>query len=111
MTRHDVTAALVDFDEVAKLQGLAPFATYHKALALASVGDFESAEALFAQAGPGGMQMTRRGVMARPSRALHRSARAPPESRGRPVAVADRGGVARRRSGRQSRRLAADQRR
>ena len=61
----DMTAALLRFDEVAQKQGLGPFATYHKALALASVGDFESAEALYSQAAAGGMQMTRRGVMAR----------------------------------------------
>nr|WP_249200691.1 tetratricopeptide repeat protein [Thetidibacter halocola] len=61
----DMSAALVAFDEAAQLQGLGPFATYHKALALASVGDFESAEALFAGSEIGGMAMTRRGVMAR----------------------------------------------
>ncbi|MFZ7093343.1 tetratricopeptide repeat protein [Primorskyibacter sp. 2E233] len=61
----DMSAALVAFDDVAKVQGLGPFAVYHKALALASVGDFESAEALFAKDSPGGMGMTRRGVMAR----------------------------------------------
>ncbi|MDJ0821181.1 MAG: tetratricopeptide repeat protein [Paracoccaceae bacterium] len=61
----DMSAALVAFDEVAKVQGLAPFATYHKAMALASVGDFESAEGLFASDATGGMEMTRRGVMAR----------------------------------------------
>ncbi|MFW2544167.1 tetratricopeptide repeat protein [Primorskyibacter sp. 2E107] len=61
----DMSAALVDFDEVGKMQGLGPFSVYHKALALASVGDFESAETLFANESPGGMGMTRRGVMAR----------------------------------------------
>ncbi|MDU8913811.1 tetratricopeptide repeat protein [Aestuariicoccus sp. MJ-SS9] len=61
----DMSAALVGFDEVAAEPGLAAFASYHKALALASVGDFESAEAIFAADGAGGMQMTRRAVMAR----------------------------------------------
>ncbi|WP_425100940.1 tetratricopeptide repeat protein [Tropicibacter sp. S64] len=61
----DMSAALVAFDEVGKVQGLGPFASYHKALALASVGDFESAEAIFADENPGGMGMTRRGVMSR----------------------------------------------
>ncbi|WGW04838.1 tetratricopeptide repeat protein [Tropicibacter oceani] len=61
----DMTAALVAFDVVSGVQGLGPLAIYHKALALASVGDFESAEALFAADSPGGMGMTRRGVMAR----------------------------------------------
>ncbi len=59
----DMSAAIVAFDEVSKLQGLAPFATYHKAMALASVGDYESAAAIFEAGGSGGMQMTRRGVM------------------------------------------------
>ncbi|ANT60612.1 hypothetical protein AYJ57_09685 [Salipiger sp. CCB-MM3] len=63
--RGDVTAALSGFDEVAKERGLAGFAAYHKAMALASVGDFEGAEAIFAEPGSGGMQMTRRGLMAR----------------------------------------------
>jgi tetratricopeptide (TPR) repeat protein len=61
----DMTRALVDFDEVAKIQGLGPFSVYHKALALASVGDFESAVALLDGNGAGGMENTRRGVMAR----------------------------------------------
>ncbi|MBV2359036.1 tetratricopeptide repeat protein [Thalassococcus sp. CAU 1522] len=61
----DMGAAVVAFDEVGKLQGLGPFAAYHKAMALASVGDFESAEALFAADEAGGMSLTRRGVMAR----------------------------------------------
>jgi tetratricopeptide (TPR) repeat protein len=61
----DMSAALIGFDEVGKIQGLAPFATYHKALALASVGDFESAEALFATDGGTVMGGTRRAVMAR----------------------------------------------
>lgn len=61
----DMTTALVDFDEVAKVQGLGPFSVYHKALALASVGDFESANTLFDGSATGGMENTRRGVMAR----------------------------------------------
>lgn len=61
----DMSTALIAFDEVAKVQGLGPFATYHKALALASVGDFESAETLFASGKIGSMAMTRRAVMAR----------------------------------------------
>jgi tetratricopeptide (TPR) repeat protein len=60
----DMSAALVQFDEIAKQQGMGNFATYHKALALASVGDFESAAAILEGAGTGGMQLTRRGVMA-----------------------------------------------
>jgi tetratricopeptide (TPR) repeat protein len=61
----DMTSALVAFDEVAGIQGLAPFASYHKALALASVGDHESAATIFETDGAAGMASTRRGVMAR----------------------------------------------
>ncbi|MFW2587925.1 tetratricopeptide repeat protein [Sagittula sp. SSi028] len=61
----DMSAALLAFDEVAKMQGLAPFAAYHKALALASVGDFETASSIFEEDQAGGMSGTRRGVMAR----------------------------------------------
>ena len=60
----DMTAALVAFDDVAKERGLSGFATYHKALALASVGDYESADALFSSDGTGSLRATRRGVMA-----------------------------------------------
>ncbi|ETX30525.1 tetratricopeptide repeat protein [Roseivivax isoporae] len=61
----DMSDALVAFDEVGEMQGLAPFATYHKALALASVGDYEGAETIFASGALGSVQMTRRAVMAR----------------------------------------------
>ncbi|MCK0151635.1 tetratricopeptide repeat protein [Marivita sp. S6314] len=60
----DMTSALVQFDEIANQQGMRNFALYHKALALASVGDFESAGGILEDAGTGGMQLTRRGVMA-----------------------------------------------
>ncbi|MDP4990474.1 MAG: tetratricopeptide repeat protein [Marivita lacus] len=60
----DMSAALVQFDELATEQGLRNFALYHKALALASVGDFEGAAGILEDAGTGGMQLTRRGVMA-----------------------------------------------
>ena len=62
--RGDMTAALVQFDDLAGQEGLKGFASYHKALALASVGDFETAAEIFDAAGAGGMQLTRRGVMA-----------------------------------------------
>ena len=61
----DVTAALAAFDAVAQQDGLAGFGRYHKALALASVGDFEGAEAIFAQSDGGALQSTRRGIVAR----------------------------------------------
>ncbi len=60
----DMSAALLDFDAVKEVQGLAPFASYHKALALASIGDFESADAILGTDGAGGLGLTRRGVIA-----------------------------------------------
>lgn len=63
--RGDVGAAMNAFDEVARIDGLAGFASYHKALALASVGDWDGANSLFAGDTTGGMSNTRRGVMAR----------------------------------------------
>lgn len=60
----NMTLALDAFDEVSKEPGLAGFAAYHKALALASVGDFEGAEAIYSDASNGAIQSTRRGVMA-----------------------------------------------
>ncbi|MEP2531266.1 tetratricopeptide repeat protein [Shimia sp.] len=62
--RGDMSKALSAFDGVAKEPGLAGFANYHKALALASVGDFEGAEAIYANDDLHGVQMTRRGVLA-----------------------------------------------
>ena len=64
MGKGDMTAALNEFAEVAKERGLTGFANYHKALALASVGDFEGAEAIYAAQEAGPMQMTRRGAVA-----------------------------------------------
>ncbi len=52
--------ALAGFDTMAQNAGLAPFALYHKALALASVGDFEGADAIFS----GDLRMLRRGTIA-----------------------------------------------
>lgn len=63
--RGDMDAALLAFDAVAQERGLAGFAAYHKALALASVGDLEGAEAIFEGQDAGSMQMTRRAIMAR----------------------------------------------
>ena len=60
----DMSDALLAFDDVSKVQGLGPFATYHKALALASVGDYETAAQIFETDGAAGMSSTRRGVMA-----------------------------------------------
>lgn len=57
-------AALKQFDEIAKKRGLHDFAMYHKALALASVGDFEAADKIFSGAADGPLQRTRRGMIA-----------------------------------------------
>lgn len=57
--------ALAQFDEVAEENGLQAFALYHKALALASVGDFEGAEAIYADENTGVTSLTRRAVIAR----------------------------------------------
>ncbi|MEM7520886.1 MAG: tetratricopeptide repeat protein [Pseudomonadota bacterium] len=60
----DVTAAMAAFDTLAEEAGLQGFVRYHRALALASVGDYEGAEAIFATAAAGAAGQTRRGVMA-----------------------------------------------
>lgn len=65
MGAGQVSDALTLFDAVSEKRGLKGFALYHKALALASVGDFESAEAIFADHAGTDMQLTRRAVIAR----------------------------------------------
>jgi tetratricopeptide (TPR) repeat protein len=57
----DASAA---FDAVAEAEGQQSFGLYHKALALASVGDFEGADAIFSGETGGVLRMTRRGVLA-----------------------------------------------
>nr|WP_232897281.1 tetratricopeptide repeat protein [Pontibaca salina] len=65
MGAGSVAQALEQFDKVAEDNGLQGFAHYHKAMALASVGDYEGAEALFA-ADEGALGMvSRRAAMAR----------------------------------------------
>ncbi|KXF89448.1 tetratricopeptide repeat protein [Phaeobacter inhibens] len=60
-----VSDALAQFDQLGEKEGLGLFARYHRALALASVGDYEGAEALFA-ADEGQLTNTsRRAVIAR----------------------------------------------
>ena len=65
MGSGQVTEALTSFDALSAQQGLRGFALYHKALALGLVGDFESAEAIFANESEAALQLTRRGAMAR----------------------------------------------
>ena len=61
----DMTAALAQFDALSTEAGMQGFVMYHKALALASVGDYEGAEAIFAANQSGSAGQTRRGVIAR----------------------------------------------
>ncbi len=60
----DVTSALAAFDALSEEAGMQGFVMYHKALALASVGDYEGAEAIFGATAAGAAGQTRRGVMA-----------------------------------------------
>ncbi|MCX7645635.1 MAG: tetratricopeptide repeat protein [Rhodobacteraceae bacterium] len=60
----DAGEALAAFDALIAQPALAPFGAYHKALALAYVGDFEGAERLFSGEGGASFGMTRRGVTA-----------------------------------------------
>ena len=61
----DMGTASATFDRIAEERGLRGFALYHKAMALASVGQFEAAEAIFSDQESGPLQLTRRGAMAR----------------------------------------------
>lgn len=61
----DMTGAIAQFDELSDESGMQGFVQYHKALALASVGDYEGAEAIFASDVAGAASQTRRGVIAR----------------------------------------------
>ncbi|WP_240611661.1 tetratricopeptide repeat protein [Roseovarius nitratireducens] len=60
----DMSAALERIDALAEEQGLRNFALYHKALALAVVGDFEAADRVFSGESDGQVQRTRSGVVA-----------------------------------------------
>lgn len=55
-----MSEALEGFDKITATTGLEAFGRYHKALALASVGDFEGADELMS----GGLRVMRRGVIA-----------------------------------------------
>lgn len=65
MGAGSVAQALEQFEKVAEENGLRSFALYHKALALASVGDFEGAEAIFADEDSGLSAMSRGAATAR----------------------------------------------
>lgn len=59
-----VTEALAAFDGVAAEKGLKSYGLYHKALALASAGDFEGADEILSGRADGALQVSRRGVIA-----------------------------------------------
>ncbi len=61
----EMTKAMEQFDTVSTQNGLREFAFYHKAMALASIGDFEGAEAIFAENDGAIAQFSRRAAMAR----------------------------------------------
>lgn len=65
MGEGSVNDALSAFDNIGEQVGLQGFADYHKALALASVGDFEGAEDIFAADASGSAMQTRRAVLTR----------------------------------------------
>ena len=60
----NMAAAQTTFDALGSEAGMQGFVLYHKALALASTGDFAGAEAIFGGAAAGAAGQTRRGVMA-----------------------------------------------
>lgn len=59
-----MSEALDTFDEVATTKGIEVFGLYHKALALATVGDYEGADEILSGRAEGSLQLTRRGVVA-----------------------------------------------
>ena len=60
-----ITKAMEQFDEVSTQDGLRDFARYHKALALASIGDFEGAEEIFSDNNGAISRFSRRAALAR----------------------------------------------
>ena len=60
-----VSRTFETFDAVSDVPGLAPFVGFHRALAFALVGDFESADTILSDALGGGLSLGRRGLLAR----------------------------------------------
>ena len=60
-----VDKAIAVFDRIAEEEALRPFAAYHKALALASAGNYGGAEALFAENNGQLTRLSRRSALAR----------------------------------------------
>jgi tetratricopeptide (TPR) repeat protein len=65
MGQGSVSKALAQFDKVAEEKGLRGFALYHRALALAQVGDYEGAEEMFAAEDALLTRISRRAAVAR----------------------------------------------
>ncbi len=61
----DIQGASAAFDKMGQEKGLSGFATYHKGLMLATVGDYAAAEDQFARVESDPTQMTRRAVILR----------------------------------------------
>lgn len=59
-----MSEATAAFDAVSAQAGLKAFGLYHKALALASVGDFEGADRILSGEADGPLRATRRGIIA-----------------------------------------------
>lgn len=57
--RGEMSAAIESFDAVIETEGMGAYGEYHKALALAAVGDFEGADAIFATPPRGGAYSAR----------------------------------------------------
>lgn len=60
----DMDKAIAGFDETSTSTGLKPLGLYHKGLAFAAVGDFESADNIFSGRAEGNLRLTLRGVIA-----------------------------------------------
>ncbi|WP_170415128.1 tetratricopeptide repeat protein [Ruegeria atlantica] len=60
-----MTKAMEQFEKVGTQEGLREFARYHEALALASIGDFERAEEIFAENNGAVSRFSRRAALAR----------------------------------------------
>lgn len=59
-----MTDALAEFDKISKTKGQEAFGLYHKALALASAGDFEGSDEILSGRAAGEIAVMRRGVIA-----------------------------------------------
>jgi tetratricopeptide (TPR) repeat protein len=59
-----MSEATATLDSLSKTQGMATFGMYHKALALASAGDYEGAHAILSDPNQGALQSLRRAVLA-----------------------------------------------